>query len=89
MMSLYQFYRLLFSTRDQPQGSTESSQAEFDRILQYQMVMLTLMCSRALLNECMNSGSPSLAGKGLGVRLAQSSREIDLSLNPSPTGEGL
>jgi hypothetical protein len=43
----------------------------------------------ALLNECMNSGSPSLAGKGLGVRSAQSPREIDLSLNPSPTGEGL
>jgi hypothetical protein len=42
-----------------------------------------------LLNECMNSGSPSLAGKGLGVRSAQSPREIDLSLNPSPTGEGL
>jgi hypothetical protein len=37
----------------------------------------------------MNSGSPSLAGKGLGVRSAQPSREIDLSLNPSPTGEGL
>jgi hypothetical protein len=45
--------------------------------------------NEALLNECMNSGSPSLAGKGLGVRSAQSPREIDLSLNPSPTGEGL
>jgi hypothetical protein len=35
------------------------------------------------------SGSPSLAGKGLGVRSDRRPGGIDLTLNPSPTGEGL
>jgi hypothetical protein len=49
MINLYHFYRLLLSTHDitceeQPQDSAER-QAEFDRTLQQQMIMLTVMCS--------------------------------------------
>jgi hypothetical protein len=49
MIGLYHFYRLLLSTHDytgeeQPKNSAER-QAEFDRTLQHQMTMLTVMCS--------------------------------------------